>query len=165
MLADFAAKFTTEEIHWKQIGKRFFLEDKDLEKAKLRQKEKYFGLFLGEEKEGNFIPSFAFLEWLAERSKEKIFVKDIGEMDFLYGKTLRTRHIDHVDGDTKIGFLKLVQNIHDENLGYGKIVGDLTKTEQVLKPKLDRGLFLKREKKLKTNEGKAKSNEGNIYKS
>lgn len=149
MLEDFAAKFTKEKISYKQIGKRFFLEDKELEKAKLKQKEKYFGLFLGEEIEDNFVPSFAFLEWLAQRSQEKIFVKDIGEMDFLYGKTLRSRHIDHIEGEIKIGFLKLVQNTHNENLGYGKIIGDITKTQQVLKPKLDRGLFLKREKKNK----------------
>ncbi|MEK9179478.1 MAG: hypothetical protein AAB893_03345 [Patescibacteria group bacterium] len=156
MLADFAAKFTKEEIRFKQIGKRFFMENKELEKNKLTQKEKYFGLFLGEEVEGNFIPSFVFLEWLAKRSIEKVFVKDIGEIDFLYGKTLRARHIDHVEGESKEGFLKLVQNIHDENLGYGKVIGDFTKTGQVLKSKLDRGLFLKREKKLKSKEEKEK---------
>lgn len=147
MLTDFAAKFTDEKILFKQIGKRFFMENPVLEKEKLPQNEKYFGLFLGEEKEDSFVPSFAFLEWLAKRSKEKVFVKDIGEMDFLYGKTLRARHIDHVEGEIKIGYLKLVQNIHDENLGYGKITGDFSQTGQVLKPRLDRGLFLKREKK------------------
>ena len=154
MLKDFAEKFTKEEILFKQIGKKFFMQDKELEKCKLQQNEKYFGLFLGEEKEGSFVPSFVFLEWLAERSKEKIFVKDIGEMDFLYGKILRTRHIDHIEGDTRIGFLKLVQNMQDENLGYGKIIGDISMQGQVLKPKLDRGLFLKREKKLKKVEEK-----------
>src|SRR3989338_6051032 len=85
----------------------------------------------------------------------KLFLEDIGEIDFLYGKTLRSRHIDHVEGEIKIGFLKLVQNMYDENLGYGKITGDFAKTEQVLKPKVDRGLFLKREKKLKREEEKA----------
>ncbi len=147
MLEDFAAKFTDEKIEFKKIGNRFFMTNKELDKERLPQNEKYFGLFLGEEKEDSFVPSFAFLEWLAERSKEKIFVKDIGEMDFLYGKTLRTRHIDHIEGEAKIGYLKLVQNIYDENLGYGKITGDMSKTEQILKPKLDRGLLLKREKK------------------
>ena len=149
MLEDFTAKFISEKISFKQVGKKFFMENKALEKEKLPQNEKYFGLFLGEEKDDTFVPSFAFLEWLAQRSKEKVFVKDIGEMDFLYGKTLRSRHIDHVEGETKIGYLKLVQNMHDENLGYGKITGDFTQTGQVLKPKLDRGLFLKREKKKK----------------
>ena len=109
-----------------------------------------------------FIPSFPFLEWLAARSKEKIFVKDIGEMDFLYGKTLRTRHIDHIKGEVKVGYLKLVQNIHNENLGYGKLVGDASKPEQVLKPKLDRGLFLKREKK---QEKELLEQARNVYKS
>ena len=45
--------------------------------------------------------------------------------------------------------------MYDENLGYGKITGDFAKTEQVVKPKIDRGLFLKREKKLKREEEKA----------
>ncbi len=162
MLKDFAAKFIAEEIPFKQIGKKFFMENKELEKCKLEQKEKYFGLYLGEEKEEVFIPSFPFLEWLAARSKEKIFVKDIGEMDFLYGKTLRTRHIDHIKGEVKVGYLKLVQNIHNENLGYGKLVGDASKPEQVLKPKLDRGLFLKREKK---QEKELLEQARNVYKS
>ena len=38
MLGDFAAKFTQEKISFKKIGNKFFMEDKDLEKAKLRQK-------------------------------------------------------------------------------------------------------------------------------
>lgn len=154
LIEEFIPKFTEEKILYKQIGKKYFMQDPLLEKERLEQKEKYFGLFLGEETSEGFVPSFTFLEWLAKRSKEKIFVKDIGEMDFLYGKTLRTRHIDHIQGETKIGFLKLVQNIHDENLGYGKITGDLSQVGQVLKPKLDRGLFLKREKKLKNTEEK-----------
>jgi len=149
MLDDFVAKFTDEKIHAIQIGNKFFLENKELEKCKLKQKERIFGVFLGEEKDGNFVPAFGLLDWLSERSKEKVFVKDIGEMDFLYGKNLRARHIDHVDGETKVGFLKLIQNIHDENLGYGKISGDFSKTEQVIKAKLDRGIFLKREKSSK----------------
>ena len=73
-------------------------------------------------------------------------MKDIGEMDFLYGKNLRARHVLRVEGATTIGFLKLVQNEHNENLGYGKICGDFTKQEQVLKQRMDRGLFLKQEK-------------------
>ena len=152
MLEDFAEKFTKEKISYKQIGKKFFMNNTRLEKERLEQKEKYFGLYLGEEKEGVFIPSFTFLEWLAKHSKEKIVVKDIGEMDFLYGKTLRTRHIDHIEGETKIGFLKLVQNSNEENLGYGKLTGELSQPGQILKPKLDRGLFLKREKKTQSKD-------------
>ena len=152
MLKDFVAKFTEKEISYIKIGNKCFMENKTLEKSKLEQKEKYFGVYLGQETETEFLPAFGLLDWLSENSKEKVFVKDMAEIDFLYGKNLRARHIDHVEGETKIGYLKLVQNLHDENLGYAKISGDFTKTQQVLKHKLDRGIFLKREKKQKEQE-------------
>ena len=50
-----------------------------------------------------------------------------------------------MEGEKKIGFLKLVQNEHDENLGYGKYVGEEGKI-QVMKHRMDRGIFLKRDK-------------------
>jgi ribosome biogenesis protein Nip4 len=149
MLKAFVAKFTTKEISFEKIGSRFFLKNESLAKHRLGSKEKYFGLFLGEDKEGVFVPAFGLLDWLSLHSEEKVFVKDIGEMDFLYGKNLRSRHIERVEGSTKIGFLKLVQNSYDGNLGYGKIVGDFEKTNQVVKHKMDRGILLKREKKKK----------------
>ena len=154
-MLDFIAKFTDQEVKFIKIGKKYFLENKELEKHRLDAKEKYFGLFLGEDVEGKFKPSLALLEYLAKISKEKIFVKDIGEMDFLYGKNLRQRHVLRVEGETKIGFLKLVQNEYDENLGYGKYIAEEGKI-QVLKQRMDRGLFLKREKKIeKLSEKKA----------
>lgn len=145
-MLDFISKFTDKKLEFIKINNKYFLKNEELAKHRLEQKEKYFGLFLGEDINEQFVPAFGLLDWLSENSNEKVFVKDIGEMDFLYGKPLRSRHVDHVQGGTKIGFLKLIQNVNDENLGYGKIVGDFTKTEQVIKPKLDRGLFLKREK-------------------
>ncbi len=146
MLKDFVAKFTDKPIPHVKLGNKYFLHNHELEKQKLPQKERIFGLYLGEEKDDQFIPSFGLLEWLAEHSTEKVFVKDIGEMDFLYGKNLRARHVLKVEGSMTVGFLKLIQNEHDENLGYGKICGDFTKQEQVVKHRMDRGIFLKREK-------------------
>lgn len=145
-MLDFVSKFTNKKIKFYKLGNKYFLANPQLEKYKLEQREQLFGLFLGEDIDNQFIPAFGLLDWLSKNSNEKVFVKDIGEMDFLYGKPLRSRHILRVEGDTTIGFLKLIQNERDENLGYGKIVGDFTKTEQVIKPKLDRGVFLKREK-------------------
>jgi len=147
-MLDFIEKFTDKKIEYIKIGEKYFKEDKALEKKRLDTKEKWIGLFLGEEKEGKFIPSYMLLDWLADNSKEKVFVKDIGELDFLYGKNLRARHIQKVEGETKVGFLKLIQNEHNENLGYGKVCGDFTKTNQVIKHRMDRGHFLKREKSL-----------------
>jgi len=146
-MLDFVSKFTNKELKFYKLNNKYFLASPELDKCRLDNKEQYFGLFLGEDINDEFKPAFGLLDWLSKNSTEKVFVKDIGEMDFLYGKSLRSRHILRVEGETKIGFLKLVQNEHDENLGYGKITGDFTKTQQVIKPKLDRGLFLKREKK------------------
>ena len=101
MLKDFAIKFTSEEIAFKQLGKKFFMEDKNLEKHKLEQREKYFGLYVGEEKEGVFVPSFAFLEWLADRSKEKVFD----------GKIKVTKKIDKIDGGARSGNKELVKEL------------------------------------------------------
>lgn len=147
-MLDFVSKFTSKELRFYKLNNKYFLANPELEKQKLEQKEQLFGLFLGEDIDNQFVPAFGLLDWLSKNSNEKVFVKDIGEMDFLYGKPLRSRHILKVEGGITIGFFKLVQNEHDENLGYGKIVGDFNKTEQVIKPKLDRGVFLKREKKL-----------------
>jgi ribosome biogenesis protein Nip4 len=145
MLTDFIKKFTDKKIEFEQIGQKFFLKNEKLAKYRLDTKEKYFGLFLGEEVDEKFVPAFGLLDWLSKNTEEKVFVKDIGEMDFLYGKNLRSRHILRVEGSIKVGFLKLVQNEFDDNLGYGKIVGDFEKTNQVIKHKMDRGILLKRE--------------------
>ncbi|MDP3918570.1 MAG: hypothetical protein Q8Q35_01525 [Nanoarchaeota archaeon] len=146
MLRDFVVKFTNKEIKFVKIGPKFFLENEELAKHRLDVNEKIFGLLLGEEIDEQFVPSFGLLDWLSKNSEEKVFVKDMGEMDFLYGKHLRTRHIAKFTGDNKIGFLKLVQNMYDENLGYGKVCGDFEKTNQIIRHRMDRGIFLKREK-------------------
>ena len=146
-MLDFVSKFTNKEIKFYKLNNKYFLASPELDKCRLEQKEQFFGLYLGEDINDQFVPAFGLLDWLSKYSNEKVFVKDIGEMDFLYGKSLRSRHILRVQGEKIIGFLKLIQNEYDENLGYGKIIGDFTKTEQVIKPKLDRGIFLKREKK------------------
>ena len=145
MLDTFVKKFTDKEIKFVKIGKKYFLENKKLEENRLNVKEKFFGLLLGHEENDKFVPSFGLLDLISKMSNEKIFVKDIGEMDFLYGKHLRVRHVLRIEGEKIIGFLKLVQNEHDENLGYGKYVGEEGKI-QVMKHRMDRGIFLKRDK-------------------
>lgn len=140
MINEFIEKFTDKKIDFVKIKSKYFLVSSEL----LKIKEKFsfeplgIGIFLGEEKKGDFYPSLALLEILSKYSKEKVILNDLGELDFIYGKNLRERHILKVKGKS---YLKLVQNEYNENLGYGKL-----KEKSALKNKLDRGDFLRREK-------------------
>jgi ribosome biogenesis protein Nip4 len=144
----FIKKFTDKKIDSVKVENKYFLADNSLIRLnkKLGHKPETLGLLLGEEKSGKFHPSLALLEIISKTSKEKVFVKDIGEIDFIYGKDLRSRHIEKIEGSDKVGFLKLIQNKNDENLGYAKIVKELDAPGFVLKSRLDRGDFLRREK-------------------
>ncbi|MBI4447510.1 hypothetical protein HY643_00875 [Candidatus Woesearchaeota archaeon] len=147
MIQTFIQKFTQEKIEYTKIGSKYFLATKSLIqiKDKIKITPLLVGLYLGEEKEGKFAPSLALLEIIAKTSTNKVFIKDIGEMDFIYGKKLRSRHILKIEGETKVGFLKLIQNEHDENLGLGKISKEIKEGGTIIKNKMDRGDFLRRE--------------------
>lgn len=144
----FMLKFTEKKIAYIKADSKYFIAEKELMELskKLNTKQKLMGLFLGEDVKGLFKPSLALLEILSENSEEKVFVNGIGEIDFLYGKGIKARHIKAVKGGTKEGFLKLVQNQHDENLGYGKVAKGLTDGNAELANLLDRGDFIRREK-------------------
>ena len=138
-MLEFIKKFTDEKIEFTKIKNKYYLKNN----LQLTSKKVFMpGLILGEDRPERFRPSLALLGMLSKLTNEKIFVKDIGEIDFLFGKNMRPRHFDRVEGETKLGFLKLVQNEHDENLGYGKL-----KKIDRLKNIADRGNFIRREKK------------------
>lgn len=147
MLDDFITQFSSTQIQWKKIGDSFFLDNPQLEKNRLVQKKPaIFGYYLGKMKDGQFVPSFNLLDLLSELTDEKIMVNDRGEVDFLYGKHLRKRHIVSIGGSQQKNTMKLVQNIYDENLGYGLFIGISSERAQVLRHILDRGVFIKRDK-------------------
>lgn len=144
MINNFIAKFTKEKIPFIKVKIKYFLENKELEEISKQLNCKIISasLFLGEEEE-TFKPSLALLEILSKTSKEKVFLTDIGEIDFIYGrKKLSKRHIKSMQGKNR---RKLVQNEYDENLGYCKVVDEIN-----IKNILDCGDFLRREKKSKT---------------
>lgn len=149
MIQDFIAQFTQKNIRFIQIRDRYFLEQKSLEQFRLSSREKVFGLYLGEEKDGEFIPSFPLLDIIAPLTEDIVVVKDMGEIDFLYGNNLRARHIISVSGSLEKGTMKLVQNLFGETIGYGELVGSLDKKGMVIKHFADRGVFIKRENKKK----------------
>ncbi len=145
----FIKKFTDKEIDFVKLDNKYFLKNSKLIELneELGYKPEVLGLLLGEDKDGKFFPSLALLEILSKVSKERIILKGFGEIDFVYGKDLKKRHINRIEGETKVGFLKLIQNAKGENIGYGKIIKDLESSSVVIKNKLDRGDFLRREKK------------------
>ncbi len=147
MIDKFVSKFTEEKFKFIEMDGRFFLADDELLKVReeVGGKPISVGLPMGEVKKGKFTPSVALLHVLSQRSNEKVFVKDIGEIEFIYGKNLKARHVDKVDGSSKEGFLKLVVNKHGDCLGYGKIVGSLD-GGKFLRNLLDVGDFLRRER-------------------
>ena len=137
-MLEFIKKFTNKEIKYVKVKNKYYLKnDLELSTSKVFMP----GLFLGENKDDKFKPSLGLLDLLSKLTTEKIFVKDIGEIDFLFKKNLRPRHVERVSGENKVGYFKLVQNEYDENLGYGKM-----KKENRLKGLKDRGDFIRREK-------------------
>jgi ribosome biogenesis protein Nip4 len=147
MLEDFVKQFSRTPIQNKKINDSFFLVNNRLEDHSIPDKTPFIlGCYLGKIKKNTFFPSFNLLDILSDFTKEKIIVNTRGEIDFLYGKHLRKRHIHSIQGSHKKNTLKLVQNRYDENLGYGLFIGISDDRAQVLRHFLDRGVFIKRDK-------------------
>ena len=150
MLKRFIQQFSKTTIPSIKIGDAFFLKNDRLEEICLPKIDPVlFGCYLGKNKNKEFHPSFNLLEILSDFTNEKIIVNDRGEIDFLYGKHLRKRHVISIKGSQKKNKLKLVQNQLDENLGYGLFIGISKDRAQILKHIIDRGVFIKRDKQQK----------------
>lgn len=146
MISDFIRNFTDKDIgNIIKIKDKYYLADKEL--VELKQKIKFepesAGLFLGEEMKNGFKPSPALIDEIAKISDRKVFVNEKGEWLFLCGRDLFGKSVTKANADN--GFV-LVQNSKDENLGYGKFVGDIANKEKsVIKNLLDKGDYLRRE--------------------
>ena len=147
MLDDFIKQFTTKTISYIKIENRFYLKNKQLDMISFSNlTPALFGCYLGKVKGNTFHPSFGLLDLLSEISKQKIILNDRGEIDFLYGKHIRKKHVIEIKGSKEKGILKLVQNEQDENLGYEKFIGVSENKAQLMRHILDRGIFIKRDK-------------------
>lgn len=144
MINTFISKFTNEKFEFIEIDNNYFLANKDILEFSTKDCL-MIGLPMGKVVKNKFKPSLALLSLLNQCSNEKVIVKDIGEIDFIYGKDLKARCVERIVGEDKKGFLKLIVNKNDECLGYGKIVGNL-EGGKVVKSLLDIGDFLRREK-------------------
>ncbi|MBU0665854.1 MAG: hypothetical protein ABIC91_03135 [Nanoarchaeota archaeon] len=142
-LDEFTKQFTDKPIdNVVKIKREYFqVEEEILNKIKDTNKEIFsVGLFLGEEKD-YFKPSLALIDLLSKKSEKKAYINKKGEWLFLCKRTILEGNI--VKSNISQGMV-LVQNEKDENLGYGSI--QRQGRQIILKPILDRGDFLRREK-------------------
>lgn len=101
------------------------------------------GVFLGVEKGKEFRPSIALLDMVGVQTERLVVVDDKAEWLFLCGRDVFASSV--VDSRVKSG-PAIVMNKRKEVLGYGQVVGDMAKRQQVyLKNILDKGEFLRRE--------------------
>jgi 60S ribosome subunit biogenesis protein NIP7 len=146
MISDFIRNFTDKNIgNITKIRNKYYLADKELVelKQKIKAEPESIGLFLGEDAKEGFKPSPALIDEIAKISSRKVFVNDKGEWLFLCGRDLFGKSI--VKANVNDG-LVLVQSMKDENLGYGKVIGDIKNKERiVIKNLLDKGDYLRRE--------------------
>jgi ribosome biogenesis protein Nip4 len=144
-MIDFIKQFTDKEFkNIIKIRDSFYLVDDEILEIKNRisDEPQSIGIYLGQENK----PSLALLELIAKHSDRKIFVDEKGEFLFLCGRNLMGRSIKKYNVDEGV---VLIQNMNDENIGYGKVTGNLTRRDNeekiVVKNILDRGNFLRRE--------------------
>jgi len=138
--------FSSENVVNKK-GKLFLINNK-LSKD-LQNNFFYAGLYLGENKQRKFFPSFNLLSILSEQKANKVTIDKKAAWLFIYGKNIFRERIIEVEGDEKKGDITLVLNNTNDCLGFGEIIIDLSKkpkkSEAVIKNFLDLGDFLRRE--------------------
>lgn len=103
------------------------------------KKNPYFaGLFIGETKNGRFIPSLEGATLMAPHTKKKIVVNKKAEQLVLYGRDVLLKSVLDSPGGLSSGDTYLIVNERDELLGIGRIEND------VIKNLMDRGWYLRK---------------------
>ena len=140
MLKGFLKKFGIREaIDFIEIkGQYFLLKGLGEYKDKIKETQVYAGIYLGKK---GFVPGVYLLDFIKQRTKQKIIVDDKAAWIFVCGRDILDQGV--IKGDVKKGDFVLVLNKTKECLGYGKaVMGNV-----FLKNYFDIGDFLRREKK------------------
>jgi ribosome biogenesis protein Nip4 len=150
-LDEFVNRFETnvrfdETLVVNQQG-RFFLLDETIKRL-VRKNFYYAGVYLGEVKDGDFVPSFNLLNMIAKKKANTINLKKKAEWLFICGRDVFVQGIVKAEGSKKKGDYVLVVNSYGECLGFGKIVHDLDGKGKgpAVENILDVGDFLRRER-------------------
>ncbi len=104
----------------------------------------FIGIFLGELRKGELLPSLHVLNYLSSniRPEAKILADDKGEQRFLYGHSLATSEFVGQDLSSVKSGSVVVLNAKGEGLGYGHLTKSGVKTQ--VKNRLDLGWYLRR---------------------
>jgi ribosome biogenesis protein Nip4 len=125
---------------------RYFLLNQNLKRA-VSSDFFYAGTYLGEVKNGRFLPGFELLRMLARKKTDRVVVDKKTEWLFICGRDVFKQGITEVLGSGRKGDHVLVLNSHHECLGFGRIVCDLNEAREgvVIENIVDVGDFLRRE--------------------
>lgn len=132
------------------VGRNYYYAEESLRNIveKINRDVFSIGLFLGSRQGKVFYPSSAFIDLLSKSEgseKKKIYVNEQGERLFLYGKNILMESI--INSNNLDNGYVFVQNIHDENLGYGLF--QKQGKDLIVKNLLDKGYYLRKETKKK----------------
>jgi ribosome biogenesis protein Nip4 len=145
-LISFVKELTKAEVKElnssERIGRKYFYMSKELKELKdsISLEPYSVGIFLGELKNNQFMPSIALLDILAKYSDRKIIINKKGQTMFLYGNDV---FFENIKENNLSDGICLVLNEENEVLGYGELKKGRKK---ILKHILDRGDFLRRER-------------------
>jgi len=125
-----------------KIDNYFYLVNDKLRNicSKIKKKAEYIGIYLGTKDK----PSLYLLDLLAKNSKKKVWVNKKGEWLFICKRDIFANSIK--DMSCKLNDFVLVMNQHDECIGYGQMVANLSSKKTVVKRMFDIGDFLRRER-------------------
>ncbi len=150
---DFAAQFNArillDKSHITKNRNRYYLLSKKLKQQ--APKDFFFaGAYLGAVKGASFFPSFLLLTMIAESKANKIVIEKKTAWLFICGRDIFKKGILK-ENRLKKGDFTLILNEHNECLGFGKVLHNIRKENNVnkvvVKNILDIGDFLRREKR------------------
>lgn len=124
----------------------YFLASEELEKF-VSADFYYAGTYLGKTRGNRFSPSFMLLDIMAKKDADKVVVDKKTEWLFICGRDIFQRGISETAGFGKEGSYVLVMNQHNECLGFGRIISEISKRAEdvAVENLLDIGDFLRRE--------------------
>ncbi len=129
-----------------RIKKNFFAANSEQTNLfnKLNLDVEHIGIYLGKDDDKKFVPSINFIDMISKKSDKKVYVDAKGEWMFLCKNNILQMAMKKKNDSVKKNEFVLVQNMNDENIGYGLFADN---THVAIIGLLDKGDYLRREMK------------------